>query len=402
MSEQETSKQDITAPSISNDTDQAEYLPSPLHELHQKLGGKFVEFAGYHMPVHYPLGVMKEHLHCRAKAGLFDVSHMGQARLVGPDHQTVARALEKIVPSNILGLKPERMRYSVLLNEAGGIEDDLMITCLPEESGAHYGLVVNAACKTHDYRYLQAYLPDDVKVEVRDDKALLALQGPMSEQLMAIWCGEAVGIPFMSSIQTKFFGIECSISRCGYTGEDGYEIVVDGADGIKIANMILSHDDVKPIGLGARDSLRLEAGLCLYGHDIDNTISPIEAGLQWILSKRRRQEGGFMGEERIISELEAGALKMRVGLIPEGRAPAREGSKIYNKDNNEIGVITSGGFGPTVEKPIAMGYVTRDHCQLGTKLYVDIRGKQQIWRVIDMPFVPHRYFSNKPQMTTIH
>ena len=369
---------------------------TPLHALHSELGGKMVAFAGYEMPVQYPLGVLKEHLHTRAKAGLFDVSHMGQAFLTGPDHETVAAALEKLVPGEIAKLGPGRLRYTMLLNEDGGILDDLMVTrSLSPGDDGRLMLVVNAACKTADYAHMQAKLPDNVKLEPVEDRALLAIQGPAAAAVMGQWCAKAPELGFMTASSAEFDGIDCHISRCGYTGEDGFEISVAAARADQVARTLLSHDDVEAIGLGARDSLRLEAGLCLYGHDIDETTSPVEADLVWSMSKRRRAEGGFPGAERVQRELSDGPPRLRVGIQPEGKAPAREGVEIAGADGTPIGVITSGGFGPSAGGPVAMGYVQSAHAAPGTGVTLTVRGSARPARVAEMPFVPRRYFRKK-------
>ena len=289
---------------VTHGTDSGETLKrTPIFNLHSELGGKMVPFAGYEMPVQYPLGVLKEHLHTRQKAGLFDVSHMGQSFLTAPDHATAAAALEALVPGEIAKLGLGRLRYTMLLNEAGGILDDLMVTrsVSPDDDG-RLMLVVNAACKDADYAHLQANLPDSVKLTTIDDRALLALQGPTAASVMAKWCPQAADMGFMTGASARFDGVDCHISRSGYTGEDGYEISIAADKADQVTRTLLSHDDVEMIGLGARDSLRLEAGLCLYGHDIDETTSPVEADLVWSMSKRRRAEGGFPGAERIQRE----------------------------------------------------------------------------------------------------
>lgn len=369
---------------------------TPLYALHSELGGKMVPFAGYEMPVQYPLGVLKEHLHTRAKAGLFDVSHMGQAFLTGPDHETVAAALETLVPGEIAKLGPGRLRYTMLLNEDGGILDDLMVTrpLSPDDDG-RLMLVVNAACKTADYAHIQAKLPDNVKLEPVEERALLAIQGPAAAAVMGQWCPQASEMGFMTARSAEFDRIGCHISRCGYTGEDGYEISVAAGKAGQIARTLLSHDDVEAIGLGARDSLRLEAGLCLYGHDIDETTSPVEANLVWSMSKRRRAEGGFPGAERIQRELSEGPSRLRVGIQPEGKAPAREGTEIADANATPIGVVTSGGFGPSADGPVAMGYVQSAHAAPGTSVALMVRGSARPARVAEMPFVPHRFFRKK-------
>jgi aminomethyltransferase len=356
-----------------------------------------VPFAGYEMPVQYPLGVLKEHLHTREKAGLFDVSHMGQATLAGPDHATTAAALEALVPGEIAGLALGRQRYTMLLNKTGGILDDLMVTRLAgNEDDGRLMLVVNAACKDADYAHIQANLPNGVSLEPIDDRALLAIQGPAAAAVMEKWCPQAADLAFMAATWAQFDGIDCHISRSGYTGEDGYEISVASDRAEQLARSLLSHEDVEPIGLGARDSLRLEAGLCLYGHDIDETTSPVEADLVWSISKRRREEGGFPGAERIQRELREGPDRRRVGIRPEGKAPAREGTEIVDADGRSIGTITSGGFGPSVDGPVAMGYVTSEHSDPGTEVGLMVRGTSRAARVADMPFVPPRYY-RKPR-----
>lgn len=369
---------------------------TPLHALHVELGGKMVPFAGYSMPVQYGLGILKEHLHTREKAGLFDVSHMGQAFLSGPDHETTAQALEALVPGEILKLGEGRLRYTMLLNDEGGILDDLMVTRLPgAENDGRLMLVVNAACKEADYAHLSKHLPDNVRLERADDRALLALQGPKAAEVLAKFCPDAAGLGFMTAGPMVFDSIDCHVSRSGYTGEDGFEISVPASDAETVARRLLGEADVEPIGLGARDTLRLEAGLCLYGHDIDETTSPVEADLVWSMSKRRREEGGFPGAERIQRELRDGPSRLRVGIRPEGRAPAREGTEILDGEGNRIGVVTSGGFGPSVGAPVAMGYVAAPHSETETSVSLQVRGNAVPAQVATMPFQPHRYFRKK-------
>ena len=367
---------------------------TPLYDLHVSLGGKMVPFAGYEMPVQFPLGVLKEHLWTREKCGLFDVSHMGQAALVANDgkHETVARALEMLVPADILGLKPGHQRYSQLLADDGGILDDLMISRSADT--AHDGrlnLVVNAGCKDADYAHLRARLPKDVVLTVLADKALLALQGPEAARQLTRLAPEADQLGFMRTAEIRIGKLDAMVSRSGYTGEDGYEISVHDKDAVDLAQALVSPEGAQPIGLGARDSLRLEAGLCLYGHDIDTTTSPIEAGLQWSIQKRRRIEGGFPGAARVQRELKDGPSRLRVGIKPEGRAPAREGTEIMSEPGEKLGVITSGGFGPSVNGPIAMGYVSAKFSSVGTKLLLLVRGKPLPASVVALPFQPHRY-----------
>jgi aminomethyltransferase len=369
-------------------------LKTPLHGEHVALGARMVPFAGYDMPVQYPTGILTEHNWTREHAGLFDVSHMGQAFLVAEDksHETVARAFEALIPADVLGLKPNQQRYSQLLADDGGVLDDLMVTRVGARG--HEGwlyLVVNASMKDADYAHIQARLPAGVTLNRKDNLALMALQGPSAAAVMAEKAPEAAELAFMMSADVQIDGIWCHISRSGYTGEDGYEISCHDKDAAALWRSLLAHPEVKSIGLGARDSLRLEAGLCLYGHDIDTTTSPIEAGLIWSIQKRRREEGGFPGAERVQREIKDGAARVRVGLKPEGRAPAREGSVIVTPDGREVGVVTSGGFGPTVNGPVAMGYVARDVSAIGTDLHLMVRGKPIPAKVAAMPFAPHRY-----------
>lgn len=367
-------------------------LKTPLHGLHVELGAKMVPFAGYDMPVQYKLGVLGEHLHTRDRAGLFDVSHMGQAVLVGPDHETTARALEMLVAADLVSLERGAMRYTQLLNPEGGIIDDLMVTRPADaEDEGKLLLVVNAACKHGDYDYMNANLPEIVSLEVRDDLALLALQGPSAVDILSNWCPEAADLVFMTGKPTFFDDIPCHVSRSGYTGEDGCEISVSARKADEMARTLLGHDDVEPIGLGARDSLRLEAGLCLYGHDIDETTTPIEAALTWSVGKRRREEANFPGAEKILGQIADGAPRKRVGIRPEGKGPAREGAEIHDADGNVIGAVTSGGFGPTANAPVAMGYVTKGFAKVGTPLTLMVRGKPRAAEVAAMPFIEKRY-----------
>jgi aminomethyltransferase len=367
-------------------------LRTPLHAEHAALGARMVPFAGYDMPVQYPSGILAEHVWTREHAGLFDVSHMGQAALIGPDHATAARALEALVPADILNLKPGRQRYTQLLDESGGILDDLMVTrpANPLQDG-ELMLVVNASTKEADYAHIAARLPDGVELRRFDDRALLALQGPRAEAVLARQAPDVASLSFMQAVPTMAAGIPAHVSRSGYTGEDGFEISVAGDRADELWQILMADEQVKPIGLGARDSLRLEAGLCLYGHDIDPTTSPVEAGLTWSIQKRRREEGGFPGAARIQREIKEGPARVRVGLKPEGRAPAREGTIVTTPDGREAGVVTSGGFGPTVNGPIAMGYVAREVSAIGTELRLVVRGKPLSAKVAAMPFAPHRY-----------
>jgi len=372
----------------------APLLQTPLHAEHVSLGARMVPFAGYDMPVQYPTGILTEHTWTREHAGLFDVSHMGQAFLVAEDesHETVARALEALIPADVLNLKPDQQRYSQLLADDGGILDDLMVTRVgaPGREGRLY-LVVNASMKEADYAHIQARLPKGVSLDRNDDLALMALQGPSAEAVLGRLAPEAAALPFMMSADVRIDGVPCHVSRSGYTGEDGFEISCKAEDAATLWNRLLSDPEVKPIGLGARDSLRLEAGLCLYGHDIDTTTSPIEAGLIWSIQKRRREEGGFPGAGRMQREIKEGPARVRVGIRPEGRAPAREGAIITTPEGREVGIVTSGGFGPTVNGPVAMGYVSKELSALGTDLHLVVRGKPLPAKVAAMPFAPHRY-----------
>jgi aminomethyltransferase len=362
---------------------------TPLYDRHIALGGRMVEFAGYALPVNYSKGVLAEHLFTRAKAGLFDVSHMGQAFLSGRD---AARKLERLVPGDLLALEPGRIRYSQFTNEHGGILDDLMITRLaPDAKGERLFLVVNAACKTADFAHLRAKLPD-LRLEILEDRALLALQGPAAAAVLERYLPGVSALAFMAQGAFVWRGFELFVSRSGYTGEDGFEISLPADATRPFADALLLEEGVEPVGLGARDSLRLEAGLCLYGHDIDTTTSPIEAGLTWSISKRRREEGGFPGAARVKKELAGGLARMRVGLLLEGRAPAREGAEIANADGIVIGRVTSGGFAPSLGRPIAMGYVPPAFALEGTLVNLIVRGKPLPARVVATPFVPNRYY----------
>jgi aminomethyltransferase len=359
-------------------------LRTPLHALHLSLGGKMVPFAGYDMPVQYPTGIMAEHLHTRGEAGLFDVSHMGQVRLEG---EHAAAALEGLVVGDITGLRPGRMRYTLFTNDSGGILDDLMVT----NAGDHLFLVVNAARKVHDIALLRRHLDGKAVVKPLPDRALLALQGPAAARVLARFAPVAT-MAFMSGAPMAIEGVACFVTRSGYTGEDGFEISVPADAAERLARRLLTEPGVKPIGLGARDSLRLEAGLCLYGHDIDETTTVVEADLAWAMQKRRRSDGGFPGAAVILRELGSGARRKRVGIKPDGRAPAREGTEIVDDEGAVIGRITSGGFGPSVDGPIAMGYVAASEAALGTTLRLVVRGTPRPARIVPLPFVPHRYY----------
>ncbi|WP_415020883.1 glycine cleavage system aminomethyltransferase GcvT [Aestuariivirga sp.] len=349
-----------------------------------------VPFAGYEMPVQYPTGILTEHTWTRDHAGLFDVSHMGQCLITGSSFEQVAAAMESLVPADILGLAPQQQRYSQLLADDGGILDDLMIT-RSVKPGELY-VVVNAACKEADFAHIAGRLPVGITLTRLDHKALLALQGPEAEAVLASLSPAVRDIAFMSYQLLDLAGIKgVHVSRSGYTGEDGFELSLDAGDVVKLWTTLLADERVKPIGLGARDSLRLEGGLCLYGHDIDTTTSPIEAGLTWSIAKRRREEGGFPGHTRIKNELTSGLKRVRVGIKPDGRLPAREGSIIQNAAGREIGKVTSGGFGPTVNGPVAMGYVDKAHSAAGTPLFLVVRDKAIPASVVKLPFVPNRF-----------
>ncbi|WP_339852061.1 glycine cleavage system aminomethyltransferase GcvT [uncultured Nisaea sp.] len=357
-------------------------LKTPLHTLHVELGAKMVPFAGYDMPVQYPAGVKAEHLHTRAKAGLFDVSHMGQVKLTGSD---AARDLERLAPGDLDGLAVGQMRYSMFTNEAGGILDDLMV-CRIEDG---LMVVVNAACKDADIAHMRANLSSEITV--LEDRALIALQGPGAEAALSALAPAAATLSFMTGAEMDVDGAACFVTRSGYTGEDGYEISVPANQADALARKLLAQNDVEAIGLGARDSLRLEAGLCLYGHDIDETTTPVEAALTWSIGKRRREEGGFPGADVILGQIKNGAPRKRVGILPDGRAPAREGTEIQAPDGTSIGSITSGGFGPSLEAPLAMGYVTTEHAAAGSAVNVVVRGKALPAKTAKMPFVPNGY-----------
>ncbi|MGA7326122.1 MAG: glycine cleavage system aminomethyltransferase GcvT [Rhodomicrobium sp.] len=363
---------------------------TPLNALHRDLGGKLVPFAGYEMPLQYAAGIVKEHNHVRTAAGLFDVSHMGQARLDGPGFDTVAAALEKLVPGNIAGLKPGALRYSQLLNEAGGIIDDLMIG--RDGDGSGVSLVLNASRKDIDFAHISALLPAGVRLTRRDDKALLALQGPKSGQVISGLIPEAEKLGFMASGMFFAGSAPVLVSRSGYTGEDGFEISIGAESAEALAKQILAEPHVLPIGLGARDTLRLEAGLCLYGQDMDETHSPVEAALTFSIGKRRRLQGGFPGAARVVREIAEGPARIRVGLKLEGRAAARTGMAVKNMAGDAIGMVTSGAYTPTAAASIAMAYVPPALSEPGTQLSVEIRGTAVPARVVPMPFVPHRYF----------
>ena len=363
---------------------------TPLHALHRELGARLVPFAGYEMPVQFPLGIIAEHTQTRTAAGLFDVSHMGQARLVGAG---VAQALETVVPGDIAGLAPGAMRYSLLLNESGGIIDDLMITRPADDrSGEVLFLVVNAARKEVDFADLALRLGSGVALERFDSRALLALQGPKAALVMGRFAAAVTSLRFMEAGVFAVDGVEWLVSRSGYTGEDGFEISVPGDHAVDVARRLLAAPEVAPIGLGARDSLRLEAGLCLYGHDIDEQTTPVEAALAWTIAKRRRAARDFPGADRILRQLEEGPPRRRVGFMLEGRVPAREGAVIETTDGTVAGRVTSGGFGPSVKAAIGMGYVDTAQRAAETPLRFVVRDKKLPGRVAKLPFVPANYY----------
>ena len=360
-----------------------------LYPLHLELGAKMVAFAGYLMPLHYSSGILKEHLHARSRAALFDVSHMGQIRVTGTKS---ALALEALVPADVLGLAAYQQRYALFTHSSGGILDDLMITY----AGDSFRLVVNAACKQQDLAYLSVELAGHCKVEEISDHALLALQGPAAVVVMARVAPKAADLLFMNATRVNISGAECFITRCGYTGEDGFEISVPNQQVEALARLLLAQDEVAAVGLGARDSLRLEAGLCLYGHDIDITTTPAEAGLGWAISKARREggvrAGGFPGSEIILRQFAQGTARKRVGILPEGKIPVREGAELLAGDGRHIGKITSGSYGATVGRPIAMGYVETEYAKPGGEVHALVRGKPLPCRVAGLPFVERHYY----------
>jgi aminomethyltransferase len=368
---------------------------TPLHALHLACGGKMVPFTGYDMPVQYATGVLKEHLHTRKLAGLFDVSHMGQIALHPKSGKVedAALALERLVPQDIVSVAMGRQRYAQFTNQDGGILDDLMVA----NFGSHLFLVVNAACKADDEAHLRANLSDVCGIEALPDRALLALQGPKAESVLAKLCADAPAMRFMDAGSHRVDGIDCFVSRSGYTGEDGFEISVPSEHAEALAKTLLANSDVLPIGLGARDSLRFEAGLCLYGHDIDTATTPVESALEWSIQKSRRQAGAragnFPGADKILEQLANGASRRRVGLKPEGRAPVREGAPLFADatSTEQIGAVTSGGFGPSINAPIAMGYLPSSLAAAGNQVFAELRGQRLPLLTAPMPFVPNTY-----------
>ncbi|GAJ28370.1 glycine cleavage system aminomethyltransferase GcvT [Acidomonas methanolica] len=369
----------------------APLLRTPLHDLHLELGARMVPFAGYEMPLQYPAGLMAEHLHTRKAAGLFDVSHMGQLRIaaVSGDVRDAALALETLIPVDLAGLGANRQRYGVLTNARGGIMDDLMTANM----GGWLFVVVNAACKQADTAHIESALAGRIVVERLEGRALLALQGPLAVEVIAPLCPDAPGMRFMDAIETTVAGIACTLTRSGYTGEDGFEIGVAAEDAERLARALLADERVLPVGLGARDSLRLEAGLCLYGSDLDETTTPIEANLAWAIQKARRaggaREGGYPGAGIVLRQAAEGVSRLRVGLAAEGRAPVRAHAKLFADQGGTVpvGEVTSGAFGPSVNAPVAMGYVAAEYSANGTVLFAELRGKFVPVKVAPMPFV---------------
>jgi aminomethyltransferase len=373
-------------------------LHTPLHALHIELGGRMVDFADFDLALHYPAGIMAEHLHTRLAASLFDVSHMGQLKLraksapTDPSFVDPAAALEKLVPGDIVGLAPGRMRYTLFTNEDGGILDDLMVTRL---DAVTLYLVVNAACEQADLAHLRRHLGDVVEIDYLENRALMALQGPASAEAMAHLAADVARLSFLGAAEMQVAGIAAIVTRSGYTGEDGFEISVPADRAEELARRLLALPQVLPAGLGARDSLRLEAGLCLFGADIDQSTSPVEAALGWTVGKRRRTAGDFPGHARLAREFASGPTRLRVGIALEGRLPARAHAPIYSQGGAapgaKVGEVTSGGFSPTLQAPVAMGYVTPALAKVGTALHLEVRGKMLAGRVAALPFVAHRY-----------
>ena len=361
-----------------------------LYQMHLDAGAKMVPFAGYEMPVSYPLGIKKEHIHTREKAGLFDVSHMGQIRLVG---KNVKRALESLVPVDIIDLPLMKLRYALFTNKDGGVMDDLMVTSLGDED---LFLVVNAACKEADFEHLLDTIGVECKVEFLEDVALLALQGPKAHEVLAEIAPSTSEMTFMTAKQLVINGIDCFITRSGYTGEDGFEISLLAKDAEELAKLLLSNVEVEWVGLGARDSLRLEAGLSLYGHELDNDHSPVESSLNWALSKVRRtggeREGNYLGDNIIMTHLNEGSESKIVGLQPEGKMPVRDGALIEDELGNEAGQVTSGGFGPSINRPIAIARIKKNYIENQSKLFALVRDKKIAVEIVKLPFIKQNYY----------
>jgi len=368
----------------------SEIRTTPFHKMHVDAGAKMVPFAGYEMPVSYPLGIKKEHSHTRERAGLFDVSHMGQMRLSGKNAMS---ALESLVPVDIIDLPLMKTRYALFTNENGGVMDDLMVTNLGDNS---LFLVVNAACKDSDFEHLQHHLSSSCELELYDDLALLALQGPKAVKVLSDHAPSVREMTFMTAKQVMISDIDCLVTRSGYTGEDGFEISVSAQDAESLASIMLANDEVEWIGLGTRDSLRLEAGLSLYGHEVDTSHSPVESSLNWALSKVRRlggeREGNYLGDNIILDQLENGSDSKVVGLLPEGRMPVRDGAIIQDEDGNQIGYVTSGGFGPTLNKPISIAGLESKFTNSQSKLFALVREKKIAVEIVKLPFVKHNYY----------
>jgi aminomethyltransferase len=354
---------------------------TPLYQLHVELGGKMTVFAGYQLPIHYTNGIIHEHLHCRSHAGFFDISHMGQCLILG---DKAVDAFERLTPSDIKGLQLGQQKYTVLTNSEGGIIDDIIVTRM--ESGLR--VVVNAACKDKDFQYLSSQLSSCCRFEALADQALFALQGPLAKTIIAKFSLSAANLPFMTACEVKLDNVTCTISRSGYTGEDGFELSVANVHSEQLARLLLSETGVIPIGIGARDTLRLEVGLCLYGHELNETTTPVEAGLAWLVKKGKRD---FPGENKIIQQLQQGVEKKRVGLIVDSKVPVREGSIVYCDEKDEIGHVTSGSFAPSLNKPIAMATIDSHYSVIGSHLYTKVRGRHVAVTVTHLPFIPHRY-----------
>ncbi|MFI3197604.1 MAG: glycine cleavage system aminomethyltransferase GcvT [Methylococcaceae bacterium] len=354
---------------------------TPLYPLHLKLGAKMVPFAGYEMPVHYSQGIIHEHLHCRSHAGFFDISHMGQCLILGDN---AANELEHLTPSDITGLKVGAQKYTLLTNSEGGIIDDIIITRL--DSGLM--IVVNAACKDKDFRYLESHLSGRCTFKELPDQALFALQGPAAATVIARFSKQAADLLFMQACATEIKGIACTLSRCGYTGEDGFEISVANQYAQQLAKLLLAEKEVEAMGLGARDTLRLEAGLCLYGHELTEAITPVEVGLQWLFKKGHDQ---FPGADKILHQLQQSPEKIRAGLLVESKVPVREGSAVVNNEDKVVGYVTSGSFSPSLNKPIAMALLERNVACPGNTLHALVRNRKVAVTVTNLPFIPHRY-----------
>ncbi|MDD2760920.1 MAG: glycine cleavage system aminomethyltransferase GcvT [Methylomonas sp.] len=354
---------------------------TPLCELHRQLGAKMTAFAGYALPVQYPKGIIHEHLHCRSHAGFFDISHMGQCHILG---ERAAEALERLTPGGIVDLAVGRQKYTVLTNEEGGVIDDIIVT--RNEEGL--SMVVNAACKAKDFAYLCARLSFDCEFSACNDLALLALQGPEAVTVIEKFSKDAARLAFMQACPTQLGGVACTISRCGYTGEDGFEISLPQTEAEYVGRLLLAEPGVEAIGLGARDTLRLEAGLCLYGHELNENITPVEAGLKWIFKKGHSD---FPGADKVLRQLQGGCESIRVGLAVEGRIPVREGAQMLTEDDEPAGFVTSGGFSPSLNRPVAMASIRREYAAIGTPLFASVRGNRIAVSVCRLPFVPHRY-----------